>query len=211
MNKSKKSIMIFVTCCFLALFYTACGVTEKGTGISSLLEEKEPVLSLDLSGEAKTPGEDVLSDTGAAEWEENAVVYVYICGEVISPGVYEVAADSRIYEVVMLAGGFTEEAVTEAVNLALPVSDGMQVIIPSLSEWEEADKQAQREKEGLVNINTATADKLCELPGIGASRAADIIAYREVQGGFSSTEEIMQVTGIKEAMYEKLKDYIYVE
>lgn len=210
MNKSKKSIMIFVTCCFLTLFYTACGVTEKGTGISSLLEDKEPVLSIDLNGEAAVSGQE-LSDTGAAASEENVVAYVYICGEVIAPGVYEVAADSRIYEVVMLAGGFTEEAVTEAVNLALPVSDGMQVIIPSLSEWEEADKQAQREKEGLVNINTATAEKLCELPGIGESRAADIIAYREAQGGFSSTEEIMQVTGIKEAMYEKLKDYIYVE
>ncbi len=99
----------------------------------------------------------------------------------------------------------------DSVNLAGQVSDGMQVVIPSIQEVRQAAAEKARERDGLLNLNTATKTELCTLSGIGESRAAAIIAYREAHGGFSAVEEIMQVEGIKSGTYEKLKDRIYVE
>ncbi len=138
-------------------------------------------------------------------------VYVHICGEVISPGVYQVESDSRIYDVLLLAGGFTEGAAQEAVNLAGPVVDGMQVIIPSEEELLQEKEVLAKQRAGMVNINTATAEELCTLPGVGESRAQDIIAYRTKHGLFDTVEEIMQVPGIKEGLYEKIQNKIYIE
>ena len=74
-----------------------------------------------------------------------------------------------------------------------------------------SDSAATESAGGMVNINTATAEQLKELPGVGDSRAQSIIAYRETRGGFKSKEEIMQVEGIKEGMYSKMKDLIQVQ
>ena len=142
---------------------------------------------------------------------ENETVFVHICGEVVCPGVYEVAADSRIYDVLMLAGGFTEEASEDYLNLAMPVKDGMQIRILSEEEAEAERNRLANQALGLININTASVADLCTLPGIGESRAKDIIAYRIDNGAFLTPEEIMQVSGIKDAMYEKIKDKICVE
>lgn len=138
-------------------------------------------------------------------------VYVYICGEVVAPGVYEVASESRIYDVLLLAGGFTKDAAEEAVNLAEPVTDGMQVIIPTKEAEQQKKTEEVRSRSGMVNINTATAEELCSLPGVGESRAQDIITYRTKHGAFQTIEEIMQVSGIKEGLFEKIKDKIYIE
>jgi len=141
----------------------------------------------------------------------SAAVYIHICGEVVSPGVYQVPADSRIYDVLLLAGGFTGEAAVEAVNLAKPVIDGMQIIIPSVEELQQEKEALDRQRAGMVNINNASVDELCTLPGVGESRAADIVAYRNTHGAFETIEEIMQVSGIKEGLYEKIQSKIYVE
>ena len=151
----------------------------------------------------------VESRTG--EEDEAQAVFVHICGEVAYPGVYEVPKESRLCDVLLLAGGFTEAAAMDSVNLAGQVSDGMQVVIPSIQEVRQAAAEKARERDGLLNLNTATKTELCTLSGIGESRAAAIIAYREAHGGFSAVEEIMQVEGIKSGTYEKLKDRIYVE
>ena len=137
--------------------------------------------------------------------------YVHICGEVESPGVYEVAEDARICDVLLLAGGFTKNAATDAVNMAQKVTDGMQVVVPSVEEAAERQALAEAEADGRVELNTATLEQLCTLPGIGESRARAILAYREEHGGFSVTEELMQVSGIKEGTFNRLRELIYIK
>lgn len=209
MSKRKKKIWNILAC-LPVLVFLACGAVKEETGIVSLLDGQGGVSESGLSS-----GTEPAISGGKEEEAETLTgaktAFVHICGEVVSPGVYEVSAESRIYDVLLLAGGFTEEAAEDYVNLALPVTDGMQVVIPSASDAETERQQILAEKAGLVNINTASSAELCNLPGIGESRAADIIAYRETHGGFTVPEEIMQVTGIKEGMYEKIKDMICVD
>ncbi len=199
-NKIKKAFLAILP----VLAFLACGTVKEATSIKGLAEGQEEILLLSHTG---TEAENV----EAAVEESGSTAFVHICGEIVSPGVYEVPYGSRICDVLLLAGGFTQDAAPDAVNLAAVVSDGMQVFIPSFTEAENSLQQEKREREGLVNINTASAEELCNLPGIGESRAADIIAYREEQGGFSCIEDIMLVSGIKEGMFKKLKNMIYVE
>lgn len=148
-------------------------------------------------------------------------IYVYICGEVANPGVYELSEDSRIYEAVDAAGGFTENAARESINLASKVSDGMQITIYNKEEaaslpagGTSAGKNSGQEQmsgsSSLVNLNTATKEELMTLKGIGESKAEDIIRYREKSGGFKKIEDIMKISGIKEAGFQKIKDSITV-
>lgn len=161
--------------------------------------------------------QEVVKDTadgagtgGAAADEEAAqsVIYVHVCGAVSAPGVVQIPAGSRAQAAVEAAGGFTGEADTAYVNLAAPIADGEQLYIPTKEEAEELRKDQAAAESGLVNLNTADVKLLCTLPGIGESRAGDIIAYRQKHGGFTDTEEIMQVPGIKESTYNKIRDLI---
>ncbi len=152
-------------------------------------------------------------------------VYVHVCGAVISPGVVEVTADSRVEDALLAAGGFREDAAIDYVNLAAKVEDGQQVYFPTREEAEALTsenggliasgtesnlQQTTSEQSVKVNINTAEVELLCTLPGIGEARAQAIIDYREVNGDFQNVEGIMQVPGIKQNAYEKLRDKITV-
>lgn len=157
--------------------------------------------------------------------EEPGTIYVHVCGAVMAPGVYEMTAGSRVYEAIQAAGGFTEDAEESYVNQAQELSDGVKLMIPTMEEVQQGsfasgDRQsvlfAQEDgqahtKDGRVNINTASEEELCKIPGIGATRAAAIVAYRENHGGFADPEDIMKVNGIKEGTYEKIKDSISVK
>ena len=145
---------------------------------------------------------DEVMMTDETEMEQTAAqtaIFVHVCGEVLNPGVYKLPEGSRIVDAVKAAGGLSAEASEESVNLAEVVTDGMQVVIQNRIEAEAAAKQMAESDAGLVNLNTATKAQLMELPGIGESKAEDIIHYRETVGGFRTIEEIMQVPGIKEA------------
>ena len=170
-------------------------------------------------------GEDTKKDvfTEIVEMSDNAVVlesesqeteprkcFVHICGEVENPGVYELAEGSRIFEAVEMAGGFTREASQSSLNLAETIADGMQIVILSKEEAMAVQTAAEAHAAGLVNINKASKEQLMTLPGIGASRADDIIRYREESGGFQRIEDIMKVSGIKDAAFQKIKDSIAV-
>lgn len=150
-------------------------------------------------------GEETSFPTEAAAEE----IWVYVCGAVESPGVVCLSSGSRAADALEEAGGFAADAAEEAVNLAAKVSDGEKLYFPTREEY--AVQGTWQEAGGLVNINTADAAQLCTLPGIGESRAADIIAYREAHGGFGVCEDIMQVTGIKESVYSKISDKITVK
>lgn len=151
--------------------------------------------------------------------ETKALCYVHICGAVNAPGVYELEEGSRVYQAVEAAGGFLPEADEGYLNLAALISDGMKITVLTREEaasapaWEgEIGGTGQQEAAApaKVNINTATQDQLMTLKGIGEARAADIIAYRQEHGPFRQIEDIMQVSGIKEAAFAKIKDDITV-
>lgn len=142
---------------------------------------------------------------------ETQLLYVYVCGEVLEPGVYTLEPGSRIVAAVEAAGGFLPEAATEAVNLAEPVQDGMQIVVPDLETYADSGKEAARQAAGLINLNTATVAELCTLSGIGETKAEAILAYRRELGFFSTTEQIKEVSGIGDSLFEQIKDYIYID
>lgn len=150
---------------------------------------------------------------------EEIAGYVYVCGAVKSPGVYPIRGGMRMFEALELAGGFTEEADTQWLNLAELLQDGQRLYIYSQEETvqlkeagilEQAAADESAQKDEKVNINTADRETLMTLPGIGESKADAILLYRETQGGFSSIEEIQNISGIKNAVFSKIKDRITV-
>ena len=157
---------------------------------------------------------DVLSEVQSTPVTESSTepikIYVHICGEVNNPGVYELAEGSRIFEAVEAAGGFTEEAAQASLNLAQVISDEEQIVILTQDEAEEKARLEREQAAGIVNLNTASKEQLMTLTGIGESRAEDILRYRQESGGFQAIEEIMNVPGIKESAYLKIKDSITV-
>ena len=173
-----------------------------------------------------------LSDASS---EEAKTLVVHICGAVSAPGVYELPAGSRIIDAVEAGGGFLPEADEACCNLAEEIVDGCQIYIMTKSE-SCADGQAEKKagiqtspdsdmqttdinvrsnsttalENGLVNLNTADVAALMTLPGIGESRAKAIISYREQHGAFAKIEDIMKISGIKQAAFSKIKDKITV-
>lgn len=150
--------------------------------------------------------------------------YIHICGAVMHPGVYEVPAGSRLYEVIVLAGGMRADACDYLVNQAQTVSDGMQIYIPAVSEVQgEGNNRAAaavpeltagpeaESRDIRVNINSAAKEQLMTLPGIGETRAQAILDYRRENGGFTAIEDLMKVSGIKQGVYDRLKDLIKVQ
>ena len=158
------------------------------------------------------------SDEGTEYSEENTVqqqvIFVDIGGAVEKPGVYEVAKDTRLFEVIDMAGGLTEDADTDHVNRASFVEDGQKIIIPVkgsdlYGEQSSSAVASADVNNGLVNINTASADELKTLNGIGDVMAERIVEYR-TSTAFKSKEDIMSVDGIGSKTYEKIKDDITV-
>ncbi|MBD5548520.1 MAG: ComEA family DNA-binding protein [Lachnospiraceae bacterium] len=153
--------------------------------------------------------------------ETDAMKYcvVHICGAVKEPGVYTLEGVSRIYQAVEKAGGFREDAARDYLNQADLITDGMKIYIPTEAEveetgmmnnWDTSGSDSADEKNLLVNINTAGEELLCTLPGVGSTKAKSIISYREKNGPFEAKEDIMNVEGIKDGLFEKIKDSITV-
>ena len=215
------------------LFAAGCAGQNNTTyslkGELPLKEEKtsgttgSTALNTDAAAESGTSAGET-ANAAAEIWNADGdTVLVHICGEVQTPGVYELDADSRICDVLLLAGGFTADADTEAVNMAAGIEDGMQIVIPAetdrtpemaennLSRTGETSAGKMITESSLVNINTADKDTLMSLPGIGAGKAEAVLAYREAGGVFKEIEDIMLVDGIKEGVYAKIKDKICVK
>lgn len=210
MNNRKRVSARVLTCLFFVCALLFCGCAEKGNAV--LLGSMDGQETDGLSESGGEADADHADPAGTREpVEENASIRVYVCGAVASPGVVEIPQGSRAEDALLAAGGFAPEAGKESVNLADWVSDGQMLYIPTREEAEEQKLQEAEAASGLVNINTADAAALCTLPGVGESRAGDIIAYREANGGFESCEDIMKVPGIKTAMYEKIRDRITVK
>ncbi len=155
---------------------------------------------------------------------EESEIFVYVCGAVQNAGVYSFPESTRVYEAIMQAGGYAEGAAEEYLNQAEIVYDGQRVYVPTAKEVEEekiafvAEENAKaishtavnENASNLININTATAEQLMTLSGVGESKAKSIISYREINGVFIEIEDIMKVEGIKEGMFAKIKNAITV-
>ena len=141
-------------------------------------------------------------------------IYIHICGEVKKPGVYTFDRAPRVVEVVERAGGFTEKARQDCVNMAESVADGTQLVIEAVGKKSKDEETEQRTPDKVgsnkVNINTASKEELMTLSGIGESKATQILSYRESNGKFSKIEDIMNISGIKDGIFSKIKDYIAV-
>lgn len=146
--------------------------------------------------------------------KEPKLIYVQVSGAVYSPGVYALPEGARVFEAIEKAGGMTEDAVPESVNQAAVLTDGSMVILYDKQQWgnqmQTQPELATKAEDGRVNINTADEELLCTIPGIGQTRAQSIITYREKNGAFHSVEEIMKVSGIKDGLFQKIKDKIKV-
>lgn len=149
---------------------------------------------------------EVVSETVAP-----ASVYVHVSGQVREPGLYRLDQGARVVDAVAAAGGFSETASRDGVNLARPVSDGEQLLIPGEGEeGADAGASAAPEGDGRVNLNTADVAALDTLPRIGPSIAQRILDWREENGRFTSVDDLMAVPGIGEKMLESLRDLVTV-
>lgn len=185
--------------------------TEEVVDIFKETEEQEEVQTKEEEQTTKTNQNKVIVD---------------IKGMVNNPGVYEVETTSRVNDVITLAGGLKEGADTSNINLAKIVYDEMTIIVYSSEEVLEKYKQEvcicncpyiennacidNETDSSLVNINTAGVEELTTLTGIGDVKAEAIIKYRNEVGKFTTTEDLLKVDGIGEALFEKIKDHITV-
>ncbi len=166
---------------------------------------------LTLVQEDATAGETA-ADSAAPENASGEVV-VHVAGAVSSPGVYTLPADSRVDDAVRAAGA-TADADLSQLNLAQKLADGQKITVPvagaAPADGSSAATTADNDNGGLININTATQEELESLPSIGEVRAQAIIAYREEHGGFRTTDELMEVSGIGEKIFADISPHITV-
>lgn len=219
---------------FLMFLSGGCGGFSGFADHGQLMMTEEAAPETSASVEDAADQRDAASGTGTNDGESYDTneerIYVHICGCVRNPGLYVFAAGTRAGEALESAGGFTKKADESAVNLAAVLQDGMQLYVPSVEDTVQngagsassgavgnaASAGAGNVTSGSgkesapVNINTAGAQELMTLSGIGESRAEAILSYREENGMFSSIEDIKNVSGIGEGIFERIKNMITV-
>lgn len=198
-------------------FFTETGNGSQKQGVSETDDadsgcgNEEEVLS--------TGGEDGPGDSADGNAKSSAsMIYVQVAGAVHKPGVYELPEGSRVFQALELAGGMTADAQLKSLNQAALLSDGEMIWVMTVEEAAaqpiqegEASGSGSAREDGKVNLNTATEEELMGLPGIGASKAASIINFREENGSFTKIEDLMKIEGIKEGVFSKIKDYVIVQ
>ena len=178
--------------------------------VGGLLPKKE---------EAVEETEVVVTTVLAEKTEESAtleaVVFVDIKGEVKKPGVYQMKGGDRVKDAIDAAGGLTEEADSQKVNLAKRLEDQMVIVVPKVGEEVEeipaGETSKEATKEGKVNINTATVEELKTLKGVGEKKAEAIIEYRKKNGSFQTKEDLMKVRGIGKKLFESFQERIVTQ
>ena len=223
--------IIFVILCMLMCVCQGCSDEEVMEIISEEADKEEN--ADDSIEEVSDALADNTEKTENIETNDSQSFVVYVSGYVNNPGVYELSAGSRVIDAIDAAGGYSKEAYDNYLNLASLIADGQMIYVPSEEEVESgsiergvasgADGSGAGGVTGgngggnggnssdsgtLVNINQASKEELMTLPGIGESKADKIIAYREANGRFNSPEGIMEISGIKDGLYNKIKDKI---
>jgi len=182
----------FVTGLATLIIIIICGIIYYNFSIS----DNQPTIEV-FTG---TPSDSLIE-------EVVHILIVYVTGEVMYPGVYELEENSRLQDAILIAGGATEYADLSIINLARFISDGEHIIVPAFGD---PPPPALGQSPGRININTATQSELTTLPNIGPATAANIIAHREQHGRFEEIEQIKYVTRIGERTFESIEDLITV-
>lgn len=209
----KVKVVFLLSLCIMAVL-SGCGDSDSVSVLKNQETEEEDNIRQ----------EEVLEEESVSEPQ---IIYVDVCGAVKEPGVYELPRGSRVFQAIEKAGGFLEDAQQNLINQAEYLTDGQQIHIYTKEEAEKMRESGtggmsdqeffsqnvskEQTTDGKININQADKTMLMTLSGIGETRAEAIVAYRQKNGGFSTIEELMQVEGIKEKTYEKLKDKITVQ
>lgn len=208
--------MKYLASLILCLFLCGCGTHA---GENEILIGRKAQDGMDGAG--GTESAELLAETEDSSGQDGReggqdaekAILVHVCGAVKNPGVVSLPEGSRAQDALDAAGGFSENAGRDFVNLAEPVQDGQKLYFPTTEEANASAAQGaalQETGDGRVNINTADIAALCTLPGIGEARARDIIAYRDANGAFENCEDIMKVSGIKDSVYGRISDKIKV-
>lgn len=214
LNKKTIIFISIIIVCVIGTYYLF--IKEKGY----IGNDSNLIISNGIEKEAKE------NDTKDIE-EKNKIV-VYIAGAIKNEGVYELEENSRITDIIEKAGGLTDDANINNINLAYILQDGVKVYIPKDNDKNEIKDETNiyvskengesnidngtsvETKNSKININTATQTELETLPGIGPSTATKIINYRKENGKFNSIEELKKVSGIGDSKYNKIKEMIRI-
>ena len=195
----KKVVFLFV---IVAVILAGCRREAQTSGLQEVSLEKEA---------PESDGQQEEEEAGA---DREGTVFVYVCGQVASPGVYELSEGARVYEALEAAGGALDGGYPESLNLAQEVQDGQKLYVPT---QEEALAGGTPQGGGpgggaqaKVNLNTAGLEELMTLTGIGEAKAQSILDYREEHGQFGSIEDLMLIEGIKEGVFNKIKEDITI-
>jgi len=227
MNHKKSRILKMIT----VIFFCVCGIcTLIGVFWQQTVEGEKWNLLAEVEEDTETEVTEYLSETlkqkteattkeverveASEQTKEEVFIYVHVCGAVAKENVYILPEGSRGIDAIQAAGGFAAEAATAYCNLAEVLTDGMRLYIPTQEEVNAGMIPVVSGKEGqltgMVNINTAEKEELMTLPGIGESKAESIVKYRAKVGRFQTIEELKNVSGIGEALFESLCDKITV-
>lgn len=234
MDKKQKLKPVLAVCFVVLCGAGYVGIRYMGQEKGQIVFEKVPETGK-VSPKAERVTEKASQTTGegteaggelSEKFSMEKNVCVHVCGAVVAEGVYSLPAGSRVADGVTAAGGFSESADTTYHNLAALLSDGQKVYVPTVEETRElsvSEKAVSSNGEpggrplsgengtGKVNINTADAEELMTLSGIGEAKANSILQYREKVGPFQSIEELKNVSGIGDAMFERVRDSIIVK
>lgn len=236
-NKVLLTIIIIIA--IIAAFIIGYFINQSGGKI--VFEENEQKVDI----KKETTESEIKQDNTVLATKATAIteIKVYVRGCVNNPGMVTIKKGDLIFDAVNAAGGVTEEADLDNINMAFKLNDNVMLRIKSKSERQNSASQTEasktptnpqpeisgvsivkdsggviveeksdaKEENAKVNINTATANELDTLPGVGPSIAKDIISYREKSGGYKNIKDIMKVPGIKDKLFEKICDYIIVE
>lgn len=191
------------------------GVPLVGWGAYVLVRSPEPPVEASLAYASSVPSVDAMVSASSLPDSADAAptITVHVAGQVTSPGVYRFATGSRVVDAVRAAGGATGSADVNSVNLASLLEDGQQIYVPMVGERPPGSAASTSPSGGLplpLDLNRATAEELDQLPGIGPTTAAAIVAHREEHGAFTVVEGLLDVPGIGPAKLAALSGLITV-
>ena len=186
-----KKLICFAGCSFI--LFTGCGQ-------ASYFQSTELVGETENNQATEEIVEDLIPET----------IYVQVAGAVEKPDVYQLPMGSRVYAAIEAAGGLSSSADDSDINMAAPVEDGQKIYVYTIEEVKALKESSAEADDGLININTASAAELSSLPGIGESKANQIVAYREANGQFASIEDIKNVSGIGDGIFNQINSLIKI-
>jgi competence protein ComEA len=219
MMKKGRTIAITCYCFFMVLSLTACQKDEVllSTNNAEVKYSKEKNYTPKVDERKKN---NKSKNNKRTQGNATQKVVVYVCGQVNKPGVYKLSANKRINDAVEMAGGFKTDAAEEYHNLADKLSDGQKIYVPSRQEVQNqtipSSDESKKETvddtkcDGKVNINSATKEQLMTIKGVGEKKADSILDYRSKHGKFFKIEDLKKIAGIKDGLFNKIKDYITV-